>query len=257
MKVVGEISWTVQPGYPKLTNSDGSLELAVNYLLNEKEIGDLPEDRGAFLDSRFPAFHGLGLILKKSVLTPRPGYRIWLLELNYATPSDSSGENPDLDETIEFDTDEYEEPLRQVPGYRTHWDHVLLMADDSPVTVYESWWNAATNTVVPDSARKYVKWARPDDAVPEGWSVLRAETKPGVTGRLTGAGVVTVVTKATRKSAFTKDMQHDYTRQTPPDTFGLGGQWLRCGSSIRKEGKLWCRTVKFRIAKAVDRDLYS
>ncbi len=256
MKLRGSVSQTPLPGYPKLQNQDGSLELQVNYHLNSTEISTLPEDGEDFLDERFPQFHGLGLRLTRLNLTPKNGYSVWLLELTYSTPADSSGENPEAEETIEYDTDEYEAPLASCEGYRTNWDHVLLQNDKSQETINKTWWENAVNTVIPDEAKEQVKWAKVDDGVPDGWHVVYAETMPGVTGRLTGAGVVTVTVRKNSKSALTRAMKSDYTRQTPPDTFEQSGEWLRCGSSIRKEGKKWVLTVKYRNAKKIEERLY-
>ena len=80
MKLRGSVSKTPLPGYPKLQNNDGKIELQVNYHLNNEEISSLPEDGEDFLDERFPQFHGLGLRLTRLNLTPKNGYSIWLLE---------------------------------------------------------------------------------------------------------------------------------------------------------------------------------
>ena len=256
MKLRGSVSRTPLPGYPKLQNNDGKLELQVDYHLNSDEISSLPEEGEDFLDERFPQFHGLNLRLSRLTLTPKNGHSVWLLELTYSTPSDSSGENPELDEMDEYDTDEYEEPLRACEDYRTNWDHVLLQSNNSKESINRSWWENATTTVIPEEAKEQVKWAKPDDGVPDNWHVVYAETMPGVTGRLTGAGVVTVTVRSSKKSTLARQMKSDYTRQTPPDTFGLSGEWLRCGSSIRKEGKKWALTVKYRNAQKIERRLY-
>lgn len=256
MKVIGTISWEVQPGFPKLTNTDGSLELQVNYLLNEKELEELPAIRENFIDPRFPAFHGMWLRLSRITVTPKPGYKIWLLELTYTTPGDSSGDNPDVKETIEYETEEYEEPLKACEDYRTNWDHVLLRKIGCKDTVPRSWWGSAKTTELPDAYVGKFQWGNPDDAVPDGWQTVCAEVKKGVTGRLAGAVIVTVTKKTTSKVRLERDAKKDYTRQKPPDTFNRSGEWLRCGSSIKQEGSNWVLTVKYRNAKVIDKDLY-
>ena len=256
MKVIGTISWEVQPGFPKLTNTDGSLELQVNYLLNEKELEELPAIRENFIDPRFPAFHGMWLRLSRMTVTPKPGYKIWLLELTYTTPGDSSGDNPDVKETIEYETEEYEEPLKACENYRTNWDHVLLRNSSCKDAVPRSLWESAVTTVLADSYIGKFQWANPDDAVPDGWQTVCAETMPGVTGRLAGAVIVTVTKKASSKVRLEREAGKDYTRQNPPDTFNRPGEWLRCGSSIRQEGSKWVLTVKYRNAKRINKELY-
>jgi len=257
-KLVGGVSWTPQVGYPKYVNADGEETLSMNYLLAADEIGDLPSSRTAFLDARFPAFLDRGFLLTRQVLTPKADCKVWLLEQEYSIPGmGSGGANPDVDEEIEYDTDEYEVPLAQLSNYRVCWDHVLLRRKGSKTTVSDSNWRAATSLYIEDYLKNDYKWAKPDDAVPEGWSVYRHATKYGVTGRLSGAGVVTVTRRAGNKGILERAMAKDYTIQTPPDTFGLSGEWLRTGSSIKKDGSKWVLVVKYRNAKKIDRDLYS
>lgn len=255
MKIIGSVSWTCQPGYPKLVNDDGKEELQVNYLLTEDELTVLPEIRSPFIDSRYPMFLNLGVYLTRRTLSPKPGLKVWLLEMIYTTPENSLSENPDVKRIIEFDTEEYEEPLEACENYRTCWKYVLLRADNCSDAV-PSFWEEAKDTKISSAFSGKFRWALPSDPVPDGWHILAAETKQGVTGRLTGAGIVTVTMKSSSKSALEAKMQGDFTIETPPDAFGLSGEWLRCGTSMREEGSKWVSVVKYRNAAKVDKDLY-
>ena len=256
VKTLGVISWEIQPGYPKLTNNDGGKEVQVNYLINESEISSLPEIGNDFIDSRFPVFANLGVRLSKLVLTPKPGGVFWLLEETFSSPGNSTGENPDVEEAIEYSTEDYEKPLESCEKYRTCWNYVLLRKDNHSGTVTDSWWKNAVNTQIPDDYKGNFMWCKATDCIPDGWHVLKSETKKGATGRLSGAVVVTVTRKANSKNLLARQAQKDYTKQTPPDNFGRSGVWLRCGSSIRKEGKKWVSVVQYRNFDKIDPDLY-
>lgn len=254
MKLAGSISYVVQPGYPKLISDEGTFELQVNYLLNEDEVGmDLHQIRGDFLDQRFPMFFNLNLRCQRYSLTPKPGHKVWLLEVTYSSGDAETGDSPDLKEVIEMSTEDYEVPLSQVNGYRVCWDHVLLRKNGSSKVA--AWWENASDTVLPDSSNAEFKWAKAGADIPDGWHVFKSETMPGVNGKLTGTRVVTVTTYGT-KQQLSKKSKKDYTKEPPPETFNMPGEWLRGGSSIRKEGKKWALTVQYRNFDHIDPRLY-
>lgn len=256
MKTLGIVSRQIQPGYPKLTDNDGARELQINYLLDESEISDIPVIGSDFIDMRFPAFCAMGLRLTRQVLTPKPGYKVWLLEEVFSSPENSTGDNPDVKETIEYTTEEYEKPLEYCKKYRTCWNHVLLRKDNCSESVLQSWWENARDTTIPEQYKGKFMWCKAADSVPDSWHVLKPEIKKGVTGRLSGAVVVTVTRKANSKNALIRLAKKDFTRQSPPDTMGRDGEWLQCGSSIRQEGKKWVSVVQYRNFDTIDNDLY-
>ena len=71
-------------------------------------------------------------------------------------------------------------------------------------------------------------------------------------------GITTVqwIKRCGNKRKLEKSAQQDYTIQTPKETFGKTGNWLRGGSKIRKNGKKWELTVSFLNSQDYDPDLY-
>jgi hypothetical protein len=68
--------------------------------------------------------------------------------------------------------------------------------------------------------------------------------------------VIKTETALSRTSLQNEAKRNDYTQDKPGITFGFGGQWLRCGSSIRRNGRRWELQVRYINCKKVDTDLY-
>ena len=255
-KLVGALgALTMCPGYPRLTINENSEELQINYTSTAAALPDLPQ-MGSLFTSSDPAlsfFSGRNLPLRSLTITPQPGYEIFRLELVYSNDGadESSG---GVNTEYEYSTEEVQYPLAEHPDYLVKWDHQLVAA--AGTTVIPSWWDTLASAVVPaDDAYKY-KILRRGDAAPEGWKTLAAPAKQA-DYYLRGCAVVTVTRRSSSKSRFSADAGNDFTRASPPQKFGIhSGEWLRGGSSIRKDGKKWVQVVSYRHAPEVDHDLY-
>ena len=254
-KLVGTLdALTMAPGYPQLTIGEDSSELRINYTATAAALSSLPAIGSTFTssDPKLAFFSGRSLPLKNITVTPRPGYKVYDVELVYTNDtSDDSSNNVKTE--YEYSTEEVQYPLSEHPDYLVKWDHQLIAKTGT--TTIPSWWDDLTTPVVPANDRENYKLLKRADAVPDGWVSLAAPTKIA-DSYLRGAAVVTVTRRAKSKSFFTADAANDFTRQTPPQTFNASGQWLRGGSSIRRDGKKWVQTVSYRNARAVDADLY-
>jgi len=154
-------------------------------------------------------------------------------------------------------TQDYDVPLAQHKNYKYFWNHKLigkLLKDKSPIT--PSWYNEkTTGEITGPDAMKY-KWIKPNDKVPDGWCVLTNEGKPGVESFRSGITTVQMIKRSGNKRNLEKSAASDYTMETPKETFGKTGSWLRGGSKIRKSGKRWELTVSYLNSKYYDKDLY-
>lgn len=255
-KLIGALgALTMCPGYPQLTISENSEELRINYTATAAALADLPQQGSLFTssDPKLSVFSGRNLPLRSLTIASLPGHEIFRLELVYS--NDGADDSSDgVNTEYEYSTEEVQYPLAEHPHYLAKWDHQLIAAVGT--TAIPSWWATLSSAVVPAAAALKYKILKRGDAPPEGWRVLVAPEKPA-DYYLRGCAVVTVTRRSTSKSKFAADAGKDFTRLSPPQRFGIsGGEWLRGGSSIRKDGKKWVQVVSYRHAPAVDHDLY-
>jgi hypothetical protein len=255
-KLVGSITWEAQPGYPTLEGELNNERIVAKYTAPPSNIKKyLPDYGSGFKDSRFPYLSDFGhLRLSDYSVIPRSGSKLVEVTLTYTSP-DGSFARDDQDDEVTYNTDEEPLPLEKHSGYRMNWNHDLhakVSVNESPV-----WWESAAAGHVPPGDDPDYKWVSPGEQPASEWKKLIAATKPGVENYLRGR--TTVHWK--KYSRFRKTLQRiadqDYTKQSPPDTFGRSGEWLQGGSSIRKEGRLWVLEVTYINAPTGwDNDLY-
>lgn len=254
-KLVGTLDGlTMCPGYPQLTINENSEELRVNYTASSS--ADIPQIGSYFTssDAGMSVFSGRNLPLTSIKITPLPGYSGYKLELVYSRDASDDNSDYQVKTEYEYSTEEIQYPLAEHPNYLVQWDHQLIAANG--ITTIPAWWSTLTSAVVPAADAANYKILRRGDAAPEGWDVLAQPAKPA-DSYLRGCPVVTVTRRAASKNKFTADAANDFTRATPPQRFGIStGEWLRGGSSIRKDGRKWVQVVSYRHAPAVDHDLY-
>lgn len=260
MKIVGELrkahALVPQPGYPKVTATEEGFSVQVRYVCSPAELRYLPRIGEAYTGETGIRHEGDKLVLSELRAEPKADAAgPWTADLTY-TPEplcdEVTGSGRSLvRKTYELHTEDQDVPLAQHPRYRMCWDHVLAARNGGAVP---AWWSSATSAA--DCAEGY-QWLRPGDAVPEGWTVLAAETKPGVTAFRSGVVRVSLAKTCLTRKAFDEEARRqDYTIGRPGKTFGVAGRWLRGGSTIRRNGRLWELTVDYINAKAIDTDLY-
>lgn len=262
MKIVGELGRSgirefLQPGYPKINMEEDNLTVQEVYVMNPRAMEKLPKI-GDRYRGEMPLRNDVGdLVLTRVQAHPKGGgAEVWEVDLEYGPKplcDDESGSGRNkVRKWYEMGSEEMDVPLEQHPRYRACWNHRLLAQEG--VAAVPAWWETATSTAVAD--RRY-RWGAPDEEPEEGWHVLKNETKPGVESFRNGAVTVTVTKSCLRREGFEAEAKsQDYTRGKPGVTFGVGGEWLRGGSSIRREGRRWVMAVTYINAKQIDEDLY-
>lgn len=259
MKIVGKLAradaLVPQPGYPKITETEDNFTVSVRYVCTALEMRYLPKVGEAYRgETGFP-YDGDKLVLSERRAEPKAEGGPWVVDLVYAPEPlydevSGSGRNQ-VRKTYELSTEDMDVPLAQHPRYRMCWDHVLAAAPGMGVP---SWWPSAVSAV---SAGASYRWLGPGEQPPEGWSVVAAETKPGVESFRSGVVRVHVTKTARKRAQFDSEARRqDYTIGAPGKTFGVSGTWLRGGSVIRRNGRLWELSVDYINAKAIDTDLY-
>jgi len=271
-KLIGNVVWVIQPEYPTLSSQRTSQTLAVKLHASAAGLAANLPALGAAWSSTDPFFGAVtNLVLTTREVKPLAGTVLYEVTLTYTDDDSSeyvSGSGfTAVTRSVERDTQDTDVPIGQHPNYRTCWNHVLLhrIADDSSYDI--TWWPTATDTVIPAANRENFRWAKPDDALPDGWSVLNSAVKKDVESFRDGVTTVHVIESSASKNALTKSAAADYTTQTPPDTFSLPSSitvdeesvpcWLRGGSKIKKNGRKWELEVSYLHAKrGVDTDIY-
>lgn len=255
VKLIGEVDWIVQPGYPELSGQNGDESLSVKVIATARGLADNLPGYGAPYSDDDPFFSSFDyLILTGRSVTAEKGKKTYLVNLTY-TASDGVESSPDapIREEWERDGDEINAPLEQHPKYRVCWDHRLIAREG--VTATPTWALTTKTTVIPEAERQDYGWIKRGDTVPEGWGEILENQKPAES-YLFGAIIVICIKRCTNKQRLEKDAEKDFTRQEPKETFNLTGDWLRCLSKIRKEGRDWVLTVPYRFSKVVDPVLY-
>lgn len=255
VKLIGDVDWIVQPGYPELSGQNGDESITVKVIATYRGLSDYLPSYGAPYTDSDPFFSRFGyLMLTGRTVTAERGKMTYLVNLTYSV-SDSVDASPDapIREEWERDGDEIDAPLEQHPKYRVSWDHRLIAREG--VTAIPTWALTTATTVIPEAQRADYGWIKRGDTVPEGWGEVQENQKPAES-YLFGAIIVICIKRCTNKRRLERDAEKDFTRQVPAETFDLTGQWLRGLSKIRKEGRDWVLTVTYRFSKVVDNDLY-
>lgn len=254
-KLIGNPEWVVQPGYPEVSGQDGEESVTVKIIATAAGLAKNLPTYGSCFDPDDPFFSRFNYLqlIGRTIATDQ-GRKTYTVTLTYGVKESDEGSEATVRREVEYNTQDNDVPLAQHPRYRVRWNHVLLAK--AGTTAIPAWWEtAAEKTLSSEDAALYA-WAKPDEKVPEGWFCLCAESKPGVESFRSGICTVTEISRSTNKSFLERSAARDYTIQTPPDTFGRSGEWLRGGSSIRKTGKYWELTVTYLNSETVDQDIY-
>lgn len=257
-KLIGNISWVPQPGYPQLKGKDGSETLTAKYIITKEQLREMPAYGSFFKSPDHPYFTSFSwLTLTEREITAMSGGKTYEVTLVY-TDNNTGNELPTTPEAViqteyELDTSDYDAPLTQRPKYRTSWDHALAARDD--VSAVPAWWQDATDTsILSEYARDYA-WIKNGDQAPSGFYILQPPVKKAV-AYLAGDSVVTKIERSTSFKRLAAKAELDYTMQTPGMIFNRKGEWLQKGSSLKKEGKYWVLTTRYQNTGIVDKDLY-
>lgn len=259
VKLRGHIIKTPLPGYPKIVESIDDTTIEERYTMAPGELVLLPSPGDTYQGDIPIALSDTPIVLRERRITPKPGSVLYAVELIYGPPEydeggGAAGGGRGARVVYEYTTEDIDVPLKQHVNYRTEWNHVLLRKIGVDISGGD--WSEATGLEIPDDLAESFKWARPGDPVPDGWHVVRTETKPGVESFRRGVVVVTVTKRASIRRKFEQESKQDYTRQQPPLTFGHAGEWLRGGSRIYAEGKTWVMVVQYTNSLKIDPDLY-
>lgn len=257
-KVIGNIRWVLCKGFPQVSGNDGIEQLTIKFTANEEGLADnLPEYGDLYVNpgaSWFQRYDGMRLTGRN--IAPLDSGDVFEVTLTYAY---NDNELPDtsasLSEEWEYDTQDYDVPLAKHQNYRFCWNHKLAAKISAGSSVPE-WFETAVNELLDKSSASVYKWLKPGDKCPEGYKIIAQEKKSGVEAFRRGITTVQWIRRCGNKRTLEKSAQLDYTIQTPKETFGKTGQWLRGGSKIRKNGKKWELTVSFLNSKDYDVDLY-
>ena len=255
-KLVGAPDWVIQPDYPELSGEEGDEQITVKVIATATGIRkNLPFYGDAF-ESDDPFFGSYRfLVLISRTIKCDAGRQTYSITLSYGTPEGSeSNTEATVRREVEYQTQDVDIPLEQHPKYRACWNHVLLAKvgiDETP-----EWWDEAADTKIPAADAQKFAWGKPGDQPPDGWYCRVAETKKGVESYRQGICTVNVIERSTNKNYLSRSAKKDYTIQKPPDTFGRSGEWLRGGSSIKKNGRYWELNVSYLNSKVWDIDLY-
>ena len=261
-KIIGNLTWVLAKGYPQVSGQDGVEQLTVKYVAKSEGIDEILPDFGSFyVNNADPFFERyVNMRLNSRTITPLDSGNVFEVTLVYAVPED---ELPNfasaVSEEWEYDTQDYDVPLAQHDKYRYCWNHKLIGKIDKNGSLPSrpGWFSTAMNGQISGEDATNFKWIKPGDKPPEGWNVVADETKPGVESFRSGITTVQLIKRSGSKANLERDARADYTVQTPKETFGRTGIWLRGGSKIRKSGKKWGLTVSFLNSKTYDTDLYS
>ena len=254
-KLIGNPEWVIQPGYPEVSGQDGEESITVKIIATADGLEKNLPTYGSYFESDDPFFSRFNyLLLRGRSVTLDQGKKTYSVVLTYGSLESDDGEEATVRSEIEYSTQETDIPLAQHENYRVSWDHILLAKNG--ISAVPAWWETASSkTISQDDAARYA-WASPEEKIPDGWFCLRAERKPGVVSFRRGICTITEIRRSTNKSYLERTAELDFTIQTPPDTFGRPGEWLRGGSSIRKTGRYWELQVSYLNSAIIDRELY-
>jgi len=256
-KVIGNISRVLCPGYPQISGTDGIETLTVKYTVDEEGMDDLPEYGDPYANVAAKWFSRYdGMRLNSRIIAPLESGDVFEVTLTYAFPdADLPDVSASLSEDWECDTQDYDVPIARHGRYRCCWNHKLAVKSGQSIQI-PGWFETAVNDVMNPADAAVYKWLKPGDKCPDGYVIIASETKPGVESFRRGITTVQWIRRCGSKRKLEKSAQLDYTIQTPKETFGKSGRWLRGGSKIRKNGKKWELTVSFLNSQDYDTDLY-
>jgi hypothetical protein len=255
-KVIGIIEMRPRPGFPTLKGSDGDEVLAMQYTCSEDELTAIPEYGDNFTDSRYPFFTALtSHVLDKRNITRDKSGELYTLELEYRSPAgDANSPSGPVMEEWDYETQDYDVPIEQHPNYRTCWNYrFIVIKGETPDPELHS---AATDTELTEGEAEKYAWIRLGDKVPVGWYEWGSPQKKAVESYRAGITTVNRIWRCSNLKKLTVDINKDYTISAPDKTFGKTGEWLRGGSKIKKEGRMWVLTVSYLNIKEIDRDIY-
>jgi hypothetical protein len=243
---------TLAPQTIRFTAAEDSLNLEIEIVIPASDFSELPEI-GSKYKGDIANVYGINqLALTGTEMTALGGDdEYFRCRLTYGPSPLYDESSSGVRKVYELTTEDMDVPLAQHEDYRMKWNHVLLAKSGKGMP---SFWSDAKDSS--GSGSDY-QWAKPGDAVSDGWVVIAAETKPGVESFRSGVPMVIKTETALSRTSLQNEAKHnDYTKDTPGITFGFGGQWLRCGSSIRRNGRWWELQVRYINCKKVDSDLY-
>lgn len=250
-KVVGTIQLTPQPGFPKLTGSDGDETITMKYRCTEEELPALPQYGDTY------DFAGVtGNTLETRNIERHSSGEFYDVVLTYKAPPSEMKSVPSgpVMEEWDYETQDYDVPIEQHENYLTCWNHRFIVIKGEVENI--ELWSTATNTELDEDQSAKYAWIKPGDKVPSGWYEQHAEYKPGVESYRAGITTVNCVKRCTDVKKLIADAIKDYTIQTPAKTYGRTGEWLRGGSKIKKEGRYHVLTVSYLNIQEIDRDIY-
>lgn len=256
-KLIGDPEWVLQPGYPKLSGQDGGETLTVEIVATADGLRRYLPRFGDPFHSEDPFFgRYYFLTLSGRDVEPMKGNLTYRVSLTF----DTSNSDDDSAEAIvirecEKDTQDTDVPIEQHRRYCVSWNYALFAK--TGITATPGWWESATTRVMsPDDVKQYM-WLKPGEPAPDGWYLLKEETMANVESFRDGITTVLVIERSTNKRKLQRQAKLDYTIQSPPDTFGRSGEWLRGGSKLRKNGRYWEQTVPYLNSAKIDRRLYN
>lgn len=262
-KLIGRIGWELQPGYPELSGDDGAEQITEKYIVPLSQIGSIPLPGTLYSCSRYDFFDLFRVLrLRTRNVKPTSSGKAFEVTLVYAYPP---GAEPPGDtevyETVEYDTNEYDAPIEQNKNYTIAWNHRFCVKDSEDIdewTAFDAWLETYENKdiTIPEFYAGLVAWVKVGEKTPDGFYDAIAATKPTVSSFRTGVAVVTQTFRCSSKKKLTKKIKDDFHRAPPPDDFDAVGDWLRGGSKMRKEGRLWVQTVNYTNSRVIDPEIY-
>lgn len=255
--IIGDSTWTSQPGYPEFKGETGRDSIVAKFTARRDTLAEnIPAAGSTFYDERWPWLNGYALLrLTKRNVKPRNDGVHCDVTLEYTSP-ELEGFNTEngIMESFELEDREMSIPVEQHEKYLTQWNYRLIAKDTA---TEPGWWPTAKDTTISAADAKKYKWLKYGDQVPEGWSELRPAMKPGVESFIFPLCEVVWL----RKSASKAELEGMATvlrgaKYTPRETFSVSGEWLCVSSTLRKDGKYWALTMRFRNSKTWDSDIY-
>ncbi|MEA4862723.1 MAG: hypothetical protein VB042_05400 [Victivallaceae bacterium] len=250
--VNGVLVWELQAGYPKLSGKQGDEKIVAQYAASVAALEtQLPAFFTPFDAAAWPSCYNLSyLILTERSVEPDAAGQHYVVTLTYSNP-EGEATSSTVTEEVELTSQDESVPIEQNPNYLTNWNNRLIAKGGFTAT--PAWWATARTKV---TGSEYYAWIGVSDQVPEGWVELQAAVKPHLSTFLGGVKVVRVTKRSRTKTALQNDANDDYKLVDPPEKFGIAGDWLRGGSSIKRDGKYWVMTVDFTNARNIDGDVY-
>ena len=255
-KIIGDITWVPQPGYPELTGEAGNEKITAKFVGSYAMLsGKLPEYGSVFYDERYSFFNTFdNLQLSSRSVKTMAGGQHAEITLVYSVAGSGQFDETGVMMEYEYQAIEKEVGINTKSGYKMIWNHRLIAKNG--ITQSPGWTNTATEKEMSkDDSEKY-KWVKPDDQTPDGWYDLAVNIKKAETYAFYPCEV-TMTKRSVDRKKLEGYAKEDGKRHTPGDTFGVtGGEWLQGASSIRREGALWVLRVPYRHSLVVDHDLY-